>query len=165
MNKQTVKSDKDNKLCKGCKSSIRPIVAGNETCEMFEKREDDKPQPPYQIFLRVNDRKDLPEIVARPAGDESYPVDHVKICGLTVDSLDGWDVAKAICEAVERNDVLKDDILKDVLDAYDILNDVCTLNESLSSKSAVELVTCAKRIMGQIAGRLQIPLDEKRIPW
>ena len=46
-----------------------------------------------------------------------------------------------------------------VLDACNMLHDVCTLNESLSSKSAVELVTGAKRILEQIAGRLQLPLD------
>lgn len=136
---------------------MRPVVAGNETCDMFEKRED---SAPYQIFLRVKDRKALPEIVASPAGDGSYPSDCVKVCGLTVDSLDGWDVAKAICEAVEESQdaVRKDEIGQDVLDAYNMLHDVCTLNDSLSSKSAVEIVAGAKRILEQIAERLQLPI-------
>jgi len=159
MNKQTVKGDKNSKWCKGCKSRIRPMVAGNETCDMFEKREDAKP---YQLFLRVQDSRLLPEIVARPAGDESYPADHVKMCGLTVTSPnDGWDVARAICNAVENGQgaVRRDEIGQAVLDACNMLRDVCTLNESLSSKSAVELVTGAKRIMEQVAERLQLPLD------
>lgn len=158
MNKRTVKRDKDNKLCKGCESVIRPVFAGNETCDMFEKRED---STPYQIFLRVKDRKALPEIVASPAGEGSYPSDCVKVCGMTVDSLDdGWDVAKAICEAVEdsQDAVRKDEIGKDVIDACNMLHDVCTLNDRLSSKSAVELVTGAKRILEQIAERIQFPI-------
>lgn len=188
MNEQTEKRVKSPKGCKGCKSRIRPIVAGNETCDMFEKRKDAKHypgwksacrfvktmdefhkalasgggEPPYQLFLRVQDSRLLPEIVARPAGDESYPADHVKMCGLTVASPnDGWDVARAICNAVENGQgaVRRDEIGQAVLDACNMLHDVCTLNESLSSKSAVELVTGAKRIMEQVAGRLQLPLD------
>lgn len=165
MNEQTEKRVKSFKGCKGCKSRIRPMVAGNETCGMFEKREDAAPQPPYQLFVRVKDDKSLPEIVARSAGDGRYLAD-LKLCGLTVTSLDGWDVAKAICNAVENGQgaVRRDEIGQAVLDACNILHDVCTLNESLSSKSAVELVTGAKRIMEQIAGRLQLPLDYEQEP-
>ena len=159
MSKKTEKTAKDPKGSAACVHYPYAFVRDLEALKEFRTSTSNGGETTYQLFLRVKDDEALPEVVARPSGKESYPVDHVKMRGLTVTSLDGWDVAKAICDAVEGSSVRKDEIGKYVLDAYNMLHDVCTLNDSLSSKSAVELVAGAKRIMEQIAERLHVPLD------
>lgn len=182
MNNRTVKRVKDPKGCSGCpecvqepngfgrpvtyRCRIRPIEAGKDLCDKSPIKE--KGSPPYQVFLRVpKDGMAIPEIVLmtegmfKEKGVIHYPADHVLLDGVTVQDWDGWHIAQAIHDAVkDRQDTVRqDEIGQAVLDACNMLHDVCTLNESLSSKSAVELVTGAKRILEQIAGRLQLPLD------
>lgn len=182
MNKRTVKRVKDPKGCSGCPECVQepngfgrpvtyrcricPIKAGEGLCDKSPIKE--KGRPPYQVFLKVpKEGKCIPEIVLmtegmfKEKGVIHYPADHVMLKGVMVQDWDGWDIAKAICSAVEdRQDAVRqDEIGRAVLDACNMLHDVCTLNESLSSKSAVELVTGAKRILEQIAERLQLSLD------
>lgn len=182
MNKRTVKRVKDPKGCSGCpecvqepngfgrpvtyRCRIRPIEAGKGLCDDSPLKE--KGSPLYHVFLKIHeDGMAIPEIVLmtegmfKENGEIHYPADHVPLDGVTVKRCDGWHIAQAIHDAVEgrRYAVRQDEIGQAVLDACNMLHDVCTLNESLSSKSAVELVTGAKRILEQIAGRLQLPLD------
>lgn len=121
-------------------------------------------EPPYQVFIKVNDDGNgMPSIVLRNVDEKAYPADLVKIDGAVVQELNGWKIADAINvrPALESNatGLYVDPIGNDFIAAYRQIEDVVNLNEEMASESAVTLISTALKKLKVCAEYLGINLE------